>query len=189
MAFSGEYEIIEQAGTISVQWTGPSLPGELTVLALALLAILPFLFIFRHAVARFADRHLHIHWTPRVFGIGAPLLSLICGILLFGARVPPNVATWHLGINGISIQSSNGQTEIEWAETAEAVFDTHPPSEKSSLILKSKDGGSVWIPLSWFIPNHQEKILSFINRSTENRFGLPQSLEEVEGVDYEPTFP
>lgn len=180
MALTGEYEITQQIGTLSVQWTGATLPGEITYISLFLLAVLPFLFFFRGFVSQFADRHLHIHWSPRVFGIGAPVISLVCGILLYFAHIPPQISTWELGPEGVSVNSSNGQAKINWAETETVGFDTGTPNtEKSSLILKSKDGHEVWLPLSWLLPDHQEKILSFINASTGNRFQLPEHLEEI----------
>ena len=41
-----DYSILEEAGTFIVEWARPTLPIEIKAIALLLLAILPFLYIF-----------------------------------------------------------------------------------------------------------------------------------------------
>jgi hypothetical protein len=36
----------------------------------------PSCLCFVEPISRFADRHLHIHWTPKIYGILAPTLSV-----------------------------------------------------------------------------------------------------------------
>jgi hypothetical protein len=91
---SGEYEMMEQAGSLVIQWTGPTLPIEFKFISLGLLATLPLLFSSGGGVARFADRHLHIHWSPLAFGIVAPLLSLACGFFFCLQICPPAFRFW-----------------------------------------------------------------------------------------------
>lgn len=171
--------MMEQAGSLVIQWTGPTLPIEFKFISLGLLATLPLLFFFRRGVARFADRHLHIHWSPLAFGIVAPLLSLACGVFLLFANLPPRLSILDLGKEGVSIKTSNGQSQIKWDEIASATFDLpSPKSDNATLVLKSKDGHASWLPLSWLPLSYQEKVLAFINTATENRFQLPVRLED-----------
>lgn len=179
MTPSGEYEMMEKAGSLFIQWTGPTVPIEFTFISLVLLATLPFLFYFRGGVARFADRHLHVHWSPLAFGIAAPLLSLACGTFLLFTNLPPRLSILDLGRDGVSVKTSNGQSQINWDEITSATFDSlSTKSDNTTLVLKSKDSHALWLPLSWFPLDHQEKILAFINTATGNRFHLPERLED-----------
>ncbi|MBL0058688.1 MAG: hypothetical protein IPP35_06195 [Elusimicrobia bacterium] len=168
-----EYTLTEQAGSILVEWMGLTLPVEIKYIALALLVLLPFLFLFRRAIARFADRHLHIHWSPKVYGLGAPVLSILCGLLLYFAKEPETMIAWNLGENGVYVKSPNGKAKMDWAEIETAVY-PEPKSkpDMEALVLKSKDGRQVWMDFSGLAPEHEETVLDFINRSTNNRFNL-----------------
>lgn len=176
-----EYEFFEQAGSIVVKWMGPTFPIEITYIAVAFLAILPFLFFFRRPFARFADRHLHIHWSPNVFGILAPTLSLVCGVLLVFSKEPKGMIYWDLEPTGLSVKSPNGTAAMKWTEIDSAAFDERRP-EKSTLVFKTKSGRELWLELSWLEPENQNTLLAFINRSTQNRFNLPG---EISGSDEE----
>lgn len=173
-----EYELSEHAGSLLVEWMKPTLPIEIKMICLGVLVLLPFLFIFRRPIARFSDRHLHIHWSPTVFGILAPLMSLVCGVLLFFVREPAPKIFWGLGPIGITVKTPNGPTSLRWSDVDSAAYDAQNP-EKTTLVLKSKEGQNIQLVLAWVAPEHQDKILGFINQSTKNRFNL-KALEEPE---------
>lgn len=168
-----EYTLTEQAGSILVEWMGPTLPIEIKYILLALLVLMPFLFFFRHSIARFADRHLHIHWGPIAYAVGAPVLSILCGILLCFDKGPETMIAWNLRENGVYVKSPNGKAEMAWAEVQTAVY-PEPKSKPdiAALVLKTKDGRQVWLDFSGLAPEHEATILAFINRSTNNRFTL-----------------
>ena len=91
----GEYTLYEEAGSLIVEWMKPVLPIEIKVISLLFLVAMPLLFIFRGTFARFADRHLHIPANTKVFGILAPSISLVCGVLLIFAREPQAMTYWN----------------------------------------------------------------------------------------------
>lgn len=177
-----EYTLFEKTGSLIVQWMRPTLPVEIKVLSIGLLVLLPFLFFFRAPFARFADRYLHVHWSPKIFGILAPTVSLVCGFLLLFVKEPEGMIYWNLGTTGVSVKSPNGNAALNWSEIDAATFDTQSP-EPATLVLKSKEGRNVWLVLSWVEPEHQDKVIDFINQATDNRFnlaGIPEEQEETE---------
>jgi len=177
----GEYTLYEEAGSMIVEWMKPVLPMEIKVIALLFLITMPLLFIFREAFARFADRHLHIHASPKVFGVLAPSISLVCGTLLIFARDPQAMTYWNFGTEGLSVKNPNGIATLPWTEVDSVAYDDQSP-EKDTLVVKSSGGKKVTLVLSWIYPEHQDKILEFIRQVTHQRFSLPA----VEDPDEEP---
>jgi hypothetical protein len=180
-----EYILFEKAGTLVVEWMEPPFPAEIKVLAVGLLALMPFLFYFRSPIARFADRYLHIHGSPKTVGLLAPALSLLCGVTLFFVREPRRIILWDLETFGISVKTPHERGSLFWKDVSAAAYDTKPPTHET-LVLSSKDNQSVRLDLSMVEPTHQEKIIDFINRSTANRFHLtsvPDSPDESEEND------
>ena len=175
----GEYDVFEEGGSLLIRWMEPSLPVEIKVVAVGLLAVLPFLYFFRGPIARFADRHLHIHWSPNVFGILAPALSLVCGILLLFVKNPTGMIYWDLEPAGAFVKSPSGAAHLEWDDVDSAVFD-EKSHEKSTLVLKTKKGQELRLVLSWLESVHREKAIDYINRSTHNRFNIPFKPTEPE---------
>ena len=178
--FPGEYTLYEETGSLIVEWMKPVLPIEMKVISLLFLAVMPLLFIFRGAFARFADRHLHIHASPKVFGVLAPSISLVCGALLIFARDPQAMTYWNFGTEGLSVKNPNGIATLPWTEVDSVAYDDQSP-EKATLVLKSSGGKKVTLVLSWIYTEHQDKILEFIRQATHQRFSLPA----VEGPDEE----
>jgi hypothetical protein len=174
-----DYSILEEAGTFIVEWARPTLPIEIKAIALLLLAILPFLYIFRDPFARFADRHLHIHWSPKTFGVLAPAISLACATLLLFVKEPGGMIFWNLDATKVSVKSPNGSAAMNWDDVDSAVFNEKSP-EKSTLVLKTKNGKELWLILSWLYPVHQEKAIDFINQSTHHRFNLSVDIPDTE---------
>ncbi len=177
-----EYTLYEEAGSLIVEWMKPVLPIEIKVISLLFLVAMPLLFIFRGTFARFADRHLHIHANPKVFGILAPSISLVCGVLLIFAREPQAMTYWNFGTEGISVKNPNGTAALPWTAVENAAYDEQSP-EKATLVLKSKEGKKVALVLSWIFPEHQNKILGFINDATNHRFSLPAVEDPEEEAD------
>lgn len=173
-----EYELSEHAGSLLVEWMKPTLPIEIKMICLGVLVLSPFLFIFRRPIARFADRHLHLHWNPTVFGVLAPLISMIGGGLLFFAQAPARKYYWDLKPKGITVKTPNGPASLLWSDVDSAAYDAQN-SEKTTLVLKSREGQNIQLVLAWVTSEHQDKILGFINQSTKNRFNL-KALEEPE---------
>ncbi len=85
---------------------------------------------------------------------------------------------WGLGTQGVSIKTPKGNAALRWSNVDSAAYDTHTP-EAGTLVLRSKEGASVWLALSWLEPNHQDKVIDFINRATDNRFKL-EAVPETE---------
>ena len=176
----GEYTLYEEAGSLIVEWMKPVLPIEMKVISLLFLAVMPLLFIFRGAFARFADRHLHIHASPKVFGVLAPTISLACGILLLFVQEPKATTYWNFGTEGVSVKNPNGVATLPWTAVDSIAYDDQSP-EKATLVLKSSGGKKVTFVLSWIYPEHQDRILEFIHNATHHRFSLPA----VEGPEEE----
>lgn len=185
----GEYTFFEQPGSTIVEWMEPVLPIEIKVISLLLLATMPLLLLFRVPFAHFADRHLHIHGSPRLFGTGAVILSLAGGILLLFVKEPRTAIYWNFGNTGVSVKSPNGTAGLKWSDVDVGAYDDKSP-EPATLTLKSKDGKTVWLVLSWMEPLHQEKVVAFINKATNNKFNLAVlPREETETEDDEPLSP
>lgn len=175
----GEYDVFEEGGSLLVRWMEPSLPVEIKVMSVCLLAVLPFLYFFRGPIARFADRHLHIHWSPNVFGVLAPVLSLICGALLLFVKPPAGMIYWDLEPTGVFVKSPSGTAHLAWDDVDSAAFDDKS-REKSTLVLKTKNGRELHLVLSWLGSVHREKAIDCINRYTHNRFNIPFKPTEPE---------
>lgn len=179
------YTFTEESGSIVVEWMTRTLPVELQYFALGLLVVLPFMFVFRGAFSRFADQHLHIHGSPKIFGVLAPCLSLLSGLTLFFVREPRRIILWDLEMFGISVETPHERGSLFWKDVSAAAYDTKTPTQ-ATLVLSSKGNQSVRLDLSKVEPTHQDKIIDFINRSTANRFHLtyiPDSPEDSEEND------
>ncbi|MBK8574306.1 MAG: hypothetical protein IPN90_01045 [Elusimicrobia bacterium] len=167
-----EYMILKQPGFLFVEWMSPTFPIEIKVTLIGLLTVLPFLFIFRGPVTRFADRHMHIHWSSNVIGIGAPLISLLCGVFLFFVKAPEGLVSWEMDEQGIKVISASGKANMEWEKVESALVEPNNQSEKT-LVLKSKEGQTIFLFLSWLEPLHQDLALSSIDQFTGHRFKFP----------------
>jgi hypothetical protein len=176
----GEYSIDQEAGALAIQWMGASLPGEILVLSIFFLALMPFLFFFRRGVATFAHRHLHIHWSPQVFGLIAPALSIVCASLLLFVKEKTPVVRWDLGTESISVRSLERTVSLLWTDVATAIDSSPEAGAGTALFLKTSKGEELWLPLSWLTPEHRGMVVDFINDATQNRFGLSFSPPETE---------
>ncbi len=166
--------MIELKDALIFLWMLPSLSGGWRGACLGLLAVLPFLFLFRRPAAAFAGKHLH--WTgvtPKTLGLLAPSLSILAGTLLWFTRQPQPAIQWHLTREGAVLKSVNGETSLRWPDVESVTFDVRSPSpENASLIVKTKDGKEAWFVLSWLQPAHREKLLSWINAQAPGKLGV-----------------
>lgn len=167
------YTILEVADTLFFMWMPPTWPATARFFLLALLVLLPVLFIFRSRAAEFGARHMHFTFlTPRRIGLGAPALSLAAGLGLWLARPAPPLIQWRLDKEGVTLQSPNGKSSMKWSEVVSIQFDERSPEpDKAAVILKSQDGREAWFILSWLEPPHREKLLSWINSHAPVRVG------------------
>lgn len=173
------YTFTEESGSILVEWMSWTLPVELQYFALGLLIVLPFLFVFRGAFSRFADRHLHIHWPPKVYGILAPVLSVICGTILLLARPVQPFTTWKLDNEGISVRAPEGTTDLKWSDLGAVQFE--PVSKGNfTLVLTTKNGEILRLPLFQIDGSLQEKIVEWVGHHFRLDSSLPDVADELD---------
>lgn len=171
-----DYSIFESSGTMLFQWMTPSLPGEIRALCVGLLALSPFLFLFRGALAPFARKHLHLGFvSPDRLAWAAPALSLIAALGLWLGRPSPPMIQWRLGPASFELKSANGVAAMRWDEVERVRFDERSPTpEKAAMILTSKSGKEAWFVLSWLRPEHREKLILEVNARAPGRLGKPR---------------
>lgn len=168
------YTFTEDSGSLVVEWISRTLPIELRFLALGLLVLLPLLFVFRGPISRFADRHLHIHWSPKVYGILAPIVSVMCALILLFARTPSPSTTWKFNNEGVSVVAPEGTTDLKWPDLASVHFEP-VAKEKFTLVLTSIKGPVIRLEIFRIDGSLQEKIVEWVG----HRFRLEASLPEI----------
>lgn len=169
----GEYFLSDEAGVLRVDWIGSTLPVELKVIALGLLILMPILFIFRRPLAAFADRHMHIHLSPTVYGVIAPIVSLGCGTFLIFVREPSQIMSMTLDQKGVSVTAGDKTSTTAWNDIATAVvLDPKQARDGGGLVLTTKSGGQNRLPIFRMAFEHQDKVVQRINTETNNRFAL-----------------
>jgi hypothetical protein len=135
--------------------------------------------VFRGAFSRFADRHLHIHWTPKIYGILAPTLSVVCAMILLLAKTPSRSISWELDTTGVSVRSPEGEADLKWPELASVQFE--PVSEgKFTLVLTSTKGRILRLDISQIDGALQEKIVEWIGHHFRLDSSLPDFTDETD---------
>lgn len=167
------YTFSEEADSIVVEWMTRTIPIELHFLALGLLVLLPLLFVFRAPFSRFADRHLHVHWTPKVYGILAPLLSVACAMILLFAKTPSPSTTWKFDNEGVSVKAPEATTALKWPDLASVNFEPVKKG-KFTLVLTSTKGPVIRLEIFRIDGSLQEKIVEWVG----HRFRLDSSLPD-----------
>lgn len=181
------YEIIEQAGTLLIEWPTATLPLEIKILASIVLFATPFLYFFRNGISRFAIKHLHFPFGPKVYGLAAPILSLACGVILFFNRDPKPAATWTLTPEGAAVVTVEKRVKMDWKDVETATQPPPKPGDSSApIVLKSKDGKELWLPMAWLELEHQQKVIEFINRATASKYKLALPSESDETIPAPP---
>jgi|GEM_PF-2603135 len=174
MLLNNPYRLVESSNFFSVVWMSVPMTQELKFLAISLLILLPLIFIFRSRVALQMNRYFHLPLTGQQIGLGAPLLSVLCALVLFFDRPPHVVLQWVLEPTRLWVKSESGSVSIPWENVRDVQWEG-PVSRKDKAVLtfRSKQGPTLRLNFHWLLSEDQDRVFKELERRSGGSFVLP----------------
>ena len=129
---------------------------------------------------------------PRRFPRWGVVLLAAGGLFFAASFLRGPITRWTIDNNDIRIENYKGQAVMKWSDLKEVRLDSHFTAlENATLVLQSRDGRTIWLPLDWLLRRHREQLIGLLNRYASEAMkpvtgnqdyinalkGVPQELE------------